>query len=100
MQGAALGVAGQGIASGAARLGKGMADKIAPEVMDLYRKAQAAGIPVHFSQLSDSKFVKTLASTLGYLPFTGAGGKAAAIVGEETRMSRPTAIRCGENCST
>lgn len=75
---AALGVAGHGIAQGAARLGKGMADKIAPEVLDLYRKAQAAGIPVHFSQLSDSKFVKTLASTLGYLPFTGAGGKAAA----------------------
>lgn len=76
--GAALGVAGHGIAQGASRLGKGAMDKIAPEVLDLYRKAQAAGIPVHFSQLSDSKFVKTLASTLGYLPFTGAGAKQAA----------------------
>jgi hypothetical protein len=70
---AAFGAGGQAISNVASRAGKGMADKIAPEVMDLYKKAQAAGIPVHFSQLSDSKFVKTLASTLGYLPFTGAG---------------------------
>lgn len=71
---AALGALGQGLQSGVARVGKGMADKITPEVMALYQKAQAAGIPVHFSQLSDSKFVKTLASTLGYLPFSGASG--------------------------
>lgn len=73
---AALSTLGHGVQAGVARVGKGMADKITPEVMDLYRKAQAAGIPVHFSQLSDSKFVKTLASTLGYLPFTGAGSAA------------------------
>lgn len=78
VEGGAFGALGHGLTAGVARVGKGMADKIAPEVIDLYRKAQAAGIPVHFSQLSDSKFVKTLASTLGYLPFTGAGGKAAA----------------------
>jgi hypothetical protein len=75
---ALFGAGGAALHGAVARVGKGMADKIAPEVMDLYKKAQAAGIPVHFSQLSDSKFVKTLASTLGYLPFTGAGaaGKA------------------------
>lgn len=96
-QGAAFGVAGQGIASGAARLGKGMADKIAPEVMDLYQKAQAAGIPVHFSQLSDSKFVKTLASTLGYLPFTGAGGKAAA---QQAAFNKAAGRSFGENAAS
>lgn len=73
-EGALWGIGGQAISGIASRLGKGMSDKIAPEVMRLYQQAQAAGIPVHFSQLSDSKFVKTLASTLGYLPFTGAGG--------------------------
>src|SRR4249919_3578042 len=70
---ALFGLGGLALHGTVARVGKGMADKIAPEVMDLYQKAQAAGIPVHFSQLSDSKFVKTLASTLGYLPLTGAG---------------------------
>lgn len=75
-EGAAWGAAGQGISQGAGRLAKGAKDKIAPEVAALYKKAQQAGIPVHFSQLSDSKFVKTLASTLSYLPFSGGAAKA------------------------
>lgn len=75
--GAAGSLAGQGIASGAARAASGLKDKLAPEVIALYNKAKAAGVPVHFSQLSDSKFVKTLASALSYLPFSGGAKQAA-----------------------
>lgn len=76
-QGAAWGVGGQGVASVVGRAGKGLSDKLSPHVLAVYQRAQQAGIPVHFSQLSDSKFVKTLASAVGYLPFSGSGAKAA-----------------------
>ena len=76
--GAGFGVLGQGVASGLGRVGSGLSDKISPQLLALYERAQQAGIPVHFSQLSDSKFVKTLASAVGYLPFSGSGAKAAA----------------------
>ena len=75
--GAGFGVAGQGVASVAGRAGKGLSDKLSPHVLAVYQRAQQAGIPVHFSQLSDSKFVKTLASAVGYLPFSGSASKAA-----------------------
>lgn len=74
-EGAAWGVLGQTVAKGTERLAKGAKDKIAPEVAALWKKARDAGIPVHFSQLTDSKFVKTLASTLSYLPFSGGAAK-------------------------
>lgn len=73
--GAAWGALGQGVSAGANRVAKGAKDLLSPPVLALYQKAQQAGIPVHYSQLSDSKFVKSLASTLGYLPFTGAAAK-------------------------
>lgn len=70
---AALGAAGQKIAGVAGTVATKAKNAITPEVMRLYQQAQKAGIPVHFSQLSDSKFVKTLASTLSYFPMSGAG---------------------------
>ncbi len=70
---AAWGAGGQALASGGGRLLKGAADKMSPVVRDAYAAAQRAGIPVHFSQVTDSKPLKTLASTIGYLPFSGAG---------------------------
>lgn len=73
---AAFGAAGRGVADGMARIGKGMSDKLSPFVREAYERAQQAGIPVHFSQVSGSKAAKTLASALGYLPFTGAGAAA------------------------
>jgi hypothetical protein len=51
---------------------KGVAGEVSPEAWDLYQKAQAQGIPVNVAQLGDSRFMKTLASTLEQLPFTGA----------------------------
>lgn len=77
-EGAAYGALGEGVSKVAGRVAAGAKDKIAPEVAVLFQKAKAAGIPVHFSQLSDSKFVKTLASTLSYLPFSGGAAKAQA----------------------
>lgn len=70
---AALGAVGQKVAGAAGQLATKAKTAISPEVMRLYQQAQKAGIPVHFSQLSDSKFVKTLASTLSYFPMAGAG---------------------------
>lgn len=71
--GAILPVAGSLIKSGASAalddiLGS---NAVSPEIAALYSKAQSLGIPVSAAQLSDSKFVKTLASTVESLPFTG-----------------------------
>lgn len=56
---------------------KSLVGKVSPEVMALAAKAEAAGIPVNLAQLSDSKFLKTLASSLEQMPFTGAAEKTA-----------------------
>jgi hypothetical protein len=77
-KGAAAGLVGQGVASGVARLARGASDLLEPAVRTLYEKAQAAGIPVTLAQLSDSTFVKTLASALGKLPGSGAQARAGA----------------------
>lgn len=75
---AAAGAVGQKVAGVAGAAAKKAAKAISPEVMRLYQAAKSAGIPVHFSQLADSKFAKTLASTLSYFPLSGAGVKAKA----------------------
>lgn len=71
-QGAAFGAGGQAVASGVSALAKRGA--ASPQVQALYEKARAAGIPVNMAQLSDSRFLKTLQSTLERLPLTGAQG--------------------------
>lgn len=47
--------------------------KVSPEAEALYNKAVALGIPINAAQLSDSKFMKTLASTVEHVPLSGAG---------------------------
>lgn len=65
------------LASGAAKAGlKGLAGKVTPEAVALYNRAKELGVPVNVAQLGDSKFIKTLASTLEQIPFTGAAKKA------------------------
>lgn len=56
---------------------KGLAGNITPQALALAARAKALGIPVNVAQLGDSKFLKTLASSLEQMPFTG-GAKAAA----------------------
>lgn len=63
------GLAGGGIGAAA----RALTGKVSPEVAVLYAKAQALGIPVNAAQLSDSKFMKTLASTVEHVPLSGAG---------------------------
>lgn len=66
------GAAGQGVVSGIAALAKPAVSALSPAVRELALKAEAMGIPVNAAQLSDSKFVQTLASTIEKMPFTGA----------------------------
>lgn len=69
-------IAGAVVGAGKAAL-KGLAGNITPEALALAARAKALGIPVNAAQLGDSKFLKTLASSLEQMPFTG-GAKAAA----------------------
>lgn len=69
--GAVASVAGNAVGAGLAKASRGAADAIAPNIRALYEKAIEMGIPVRADQLGDSKFLKTLASTLERLPLTG-----------------------------
>ncbi len=68
-----------GVVAGAGKAAlKGLAGEITPAALALAAKAKAMGIPVNAAQLGDSKFLKTLASSLEQMPFTGAAKTAAA----------------------
>lgn len=64
-------IAGAAINAGKSAL-KGLAGNITAEALALAARAKELGIPVNAAQLGDSKFLKTLASTLEQIPFTGA----------------------------
>jgi len=70
--GAALGIAGQGVAAGAGRLAAGAKAQLAPAVQSAIANARSAGIPLHLSQVTNSRFLKTVGSVVNQLPFTGA----------------------------
>jgi len=57
---------------------KGLAGNITPQALALAARAKELGIPVNAAQLGDSKFLKTLASSLEQMPFTGGAKSAAA----------------------
>lgn len=81
--------------AGAVKAGvRGLAGNITPEALALYDKAKALGIPVNVAQLSDSKFLKTLASSLEQVPFTG-GAKAASA--QRTAFTNAVSKTFGEN---
>jgi len=71
--GGALGIGGQGIAKGAGALASSAKNALNPVVQDSIELAKRAGIPLHLSQVTGSKALKTVASALNYLPFSGAG---------------------------
>lgn len=70
--GGALGAVGQGVASGAGALAQRARSALTPAVQSAIQNARAAGIPLHLSQVTDSRFLKTLGSVANQLPFTGA----------------------------
>jgi hypothetical protein len=55
---------------------KSLVGTITPEARALAQRAEQLGIPINLAQLGDGKFLKTLASSLEQMPFTG-GQKAA-----------------------
>lgn len=95
--GAATGLAGQGLSDAAGKFARGASDKIAPAVKDLLAKADAYGIPVNAAQLSDSRFLKTLQSTLEKIPFTGAS---AAKKEQQQAFNRAVSKTFGEDTPT
>lgn len=93
--GGLLGAIGQGAADVAGRAAGAIADRVvSPAVRALYERAQAAGIPVNTAQLSDSKFLKTLQSTLERIPFTGAQGTRE---GQQQAFNRAVSRTFGED---
>lgn len=73
---------------------KGLAGKITPEALALAERAKELGIPVNVAQLGDSKFLRTLASTLEQVPFTGAAKKTAE---QKEAYTRAVASTFGED---
>jgi DNA-directed RNA polymerase subunit F len=69
---------------------RSMAGNITPEAVQLAAKAEAAGIKVNAAQLGDSKFLKTLASALEQMPFTGAAKQTSDQRGAFTRAISKT----------
>lgn len=69
--GGAFGAAGHGVASGVSALGRNASQAIPPEVRQMAQRANAMGIPLHASQVSQSLPVKVAASAGKYLPFSG-----------------------------
>lgn len=71
--GGAFGAAGHGVASGVSALGRNASQAIPSEVRQMAQRANALGIPLHASQVSQSLPVKVAASAGKYLPFSGYG---------------------------
>ena len=94
--GGAAGATGQGIASGVGALARPAAAALAPQVRALAARADQMGIPVSMTQLSDSKFLKTLSSTLERLPLTGAAQSRNA---QQEAFNRAVSRTFGEDAS-
>lgn len=71
-KGAAWGLAGQGIASGLSKAATAAKQSLTPVVQESIEAARRAGIPLHLSQVTDSRFLKALSSVLNTMPLTGA----------------------------
>jgi len=69
---------------------RGLAGTVTPEALALAAKAEAMGIKVNAAQLGDSKLLKTLASSLEQMPFTGAAQASSAQRGAFTRAVSKT----------
>ena len=76
-EGAAWGAAGQGIASAAGGLSRGIVSRVSPADRALLQNADAAGIRLGAGQVSQNPLVRTMASQMDRLPFSGASKRAA-----------------------
>lgn len=72
-EGAAWGAGGQLGAAGLGKLAAGARESLTQPVREAVGVLRRAGVPLHASQVTPSKSVKTLSSALSYLPLSGAG---------------------------
>lgn len=72
-QSAALGAAGQGIATATGALGRGAIARADPYTAKLAQQAKQFGIRLGVPNVSENPFVRTVASQMERLPFSGAG---------------------------
>lgn len=70
---AAGGAGGELAGAGLREVGRRASAAANPVVQQAITSARNAGIPLHVSQLTNSKPIKTMASVVGYLPFSGVG---------------------------
>jgi hypothetical protein len=77
-QDAALGVVGQGVASGARTLASGVVSRVDPSTMALANKAEQAGIRLGVPQLTQNQMTRTIASQMDRLPLSGGRARASA----------------------
>lgn len=94
LEGGALGAAGQGVSALAGAGAKAAASAVSPIKQAAMQVAEKYGIPLHLSQVTDSKALKTLASAAKYLPF--AGNKAAADA-QQGAFNRALSNQIGQN---
>lgn len=76
--GASAGILGQGIASGSSALVKGAISRMEPVAAKLAQKAEGFGLDLGLPSLTDNTFVRTVASQMERLPFSGATKRAKA----------------------
>lgn len=70
--GGGLPVVGKVVGVGAGAIGKSLrGGEVAPEVANLYQKAQQYGVDIPADRIANSKPMNALASALNYVPFSG-----------------------------
>lgn len=74
------GYAGKKIGEGVRAAGRSIVGDVAPEVVDLAKRAEALGIKIPADRIVDSKAMNAAAASLNYLPFSGRAGTEEAMV--------------------
>jgi hypothetical protein len=97
LAGAAWGAGGQAVSSGLRALAGAASDAIPPIKQAAINVANKYNIPLHLSQVTDSKFLQTLASAAKYLPFSGSGAAKSA---QQGAFNRALAGQIGQNSDT
>jgi hypothetical protein len=77
LSGAAYGAGGQAIAAGGGALSRGVASRLSPTDRSLLQSADVAGLKFGAGQVSQNPLVRTVASQMDRLPFSGASKRGA-----------------------
>jgi hypothetical protein len=77
------------------KVGKALTPTIAPETLDLARKAQAAGIPLRPDMLTNSRIMRMVGDTLEQVPLSGNKGAA-----RQSEFNRAAAETIGADTTT